>query len=72
MSDRWIYHYHGFCQEPDREIHIDGIATSDTPVLTMDDYRRIKKVIVGDTIPDPDKMTITSFTLLASPIQRAD
>lgn len=61
-----IYHYHATKQLVIGQImNIDGIAVLKKPVLTMDGYKELKKLI-SDTneVGGPDGLTICSLTIL--------
>lgn len=63
-----IYHYHAISQMTVGQIiNIDGIVDMRNPVVTMEDYRYLKKLISeidGVVICSPDNMTICSLTVL--------
>lgn len=63
-----IYHYHAISQMTVGQIiNIDGIVNMRNPVVTMEDYRYLKKLISeidGVVICSPDNMTICSLTVL--------
>lgn len=63
-----IYHYHAISQMTiGTIIDMEGIANMRNPVVTMEDYRYLKKLISeidGVVICSPDNMTICSLTVL--------
>ncbi len=63
-----IYHYHAISQmNVGTIINMDGIVNMRNPVVTMEDYRYLKKLISeidGVVICSPDNMTICSLTVL--------
>lgn len=61
-----IYHYHAMKQTATGMVaNIDGIATMQKPVLTMQDYMGLKKQIAeGQDIGGEKGLTICSLTLL--------
>ncbi|HRV18808.1 MAG TPA: hypothetical protein P5317_12460 [Myxococcota bacterium] len=63
-----IYHYHAISQMTiGTIINMDGIVNMRNPVVTMEDYRYLKKLISeidGVVICSPDNMTICSLTVL--------
>ncbi len=63
-----VYHYHAIKQLTRGEIiNLDGIACMQKPVLTMDDYRTLKKLIAetdGSGIGGPYGISICSLTVL--------
>lgn len=64
-----IYHYHAVKKlRPNEVTHLDGVATLRNPVLTMEDYKKLKKLIANDAdIGGPDGLTICSLSLLTDP-----
>ncbi|GAB4059164.1 hypothetical protein [Uliginosibacterium sediminicola] len=68
-----IYHYHAIKQVRIGEVtNLDGIAALQSPVLTMEDYKALKKLIAdvdGGGIGGPDGLTICSLTLLTPSTQ---
>lgn len=62
-----IYHYHAISQMTiGTIIKMDGIVNMRNPVVTMEDYRYLKKLISeidGVVICSPDNMTICSLTV---------
>lgn len=63
-----IYHYHAISQMTiGKIINMDGIVNMRNPVVTMEDYRYLRKLISeidGVVICSPDNMTICSLTVL--------
>jgi len=63
-----IYHYHAISQMTiGTIINMDGIVNMRNPVVTMEDYRYLKKLISeidGVVICSPDNITICSLTVL--------
>lgn len=63
-----IYHYHAITQTTvGTIINMDGIVDMRNPIVTMKDYRYLKKLISeidGVVICSPDNMTICSLTVL--------
>ena len=63
-----IYHYHAISQMTiGTIIKMDGIVNMRNPVVTMEDYRYLRKLISeidGVVICSPDNMTICSLTVL--------
>ncbi len=63
-----VYHYHAITQTVvGTIINMDGIVDMRNPVVTMKDYRYLKKLISeidGGGIGSPDKLTICSLTVL--------
>jgi type III secretory pathway lipoprotein EscJ len=63
-----IYHYHAISQMTiGTIINMDGIVNMRNPIVTMKDYRYLKKLISeidGVVICSPDNMTICSLTVL--------
>lgn len=63
-----IYHYHAISQMTiGTIINMDGIVNMRNPVVTMEDYRYLRKLISeidGVVICSPDNMTICSLTVL--------
>ncbi len=63
-----VYHYHAITQTVvGAIINMDGIVDMRNPVVTMKDYRYLKKLISeidGGGIGSPDKLTICSLTVL--------
>ena len=63
-----IYHYHAISQMTiGTIINMDGIVNMRNPVVTMEDYRYLKKLISeidGVVICSPDNVTICSLTVL--------
>lgn len=60
-----IYHYHAIKQIGFEIVNMDGIATLQNPVRTMEDYTALKKKIAeidGGGIGGPDGLTICSLT----------
>ena len=63
-----IYHYHAISQMTiGTIINMDGIVNMRNPVVTMEDYRYLRKLISeidGVVICSPDNVTICSLTVL--------
>jgi len=63
-----IYHYHAISQMTiGTIINMDGIVNMRNPVVTMEDYRYLKKLISeidGVVICSPNNITICSLTVL--------
>jgi hypothetical protein len=62
-----IYHYHAISQMTiGTIINMDGIVNMRNPVVTMEDYRYLKKLIKinGVVICNPNNITICSLTVL--------
>lgn len=63
-----VYHYHAIKQTTIGQIvNLDGIAYLKNPVLTMEDYIALKKMISevdGGGIGGPEGMSICSLTVL--------
>lgn len=62
------YHYHAICQtDPTATNHIDGIASLEKPILTMEDYLQLKTEILNsqEDLKEKDvKLTICSLTVI--------
>lgn len=61
---KFIYHY---CAKSAVAPHavIDGVVTVNEPILTMEQYREVKKLVCGDDM-DPRKTSIISLSLLGT------
>jgi hypothetical protein len=62
-----IYHYHAISQMTiGTIINMDGIVNMRNPVVTMEDYRYLKKLIKinNTTTHNPNNITICSLTVL--------
>jgi hypothetical protein len=62
-----IYHYHAISQMTiGTIINMDGIVNMRNPVVTMEDYRYLKKLIKINNIIicNPNNITICSLTVL--------
>ena len=60
------FHYHYCAKSTVRpETVIDGVVTCNERVLSMEQYRELKKVVCGDII-DPHSTYIMSLTLLGT------
>ena len=67
MSQRYTYHYYAITQTtPGEIIHLDGMVTRDSPILTMEHYAGVKQRIaeLGEDKFDPAKLTICSLSLI--------
>lgn len=60
------YHYYATKHTNDQSVlHVDGIVKLQSPVQTMDDYRRLKALIANDPdIGGEARLIICSLTLL--------
>ena len=58
---KYIYHYHLSYQVKNGVTDIDGIATMESEILTMEDYQDFKKQAAPD---DHERATVRSLTLL--------
>lgn len=65
-GEQHVYHYHATKQTNSWSVtHIDGIARLESPVITMEDYVKLKSLIASDNdIGGPEGLTICSLTPL--------
>jgi len=67
MLAHYTYHYYATVDDGVKTTHIDGIFTTNVPIVGMDRYRQVKEKIGEDLTPQQkERLVIKSLSLLGA------